>query len=76
MNIAESSREEGRYYLILAADLDYGQTVPLMYSAEEVSRLLNAYTRAILAPDLWLHPSRHGPHEGPLKQNRGHLSCW
>ncbi len=49
MNIAESSLEESRYYLILAPDLGYGQTDFLMNSAEEVSRLLNAYTRAILA---------------------------
>jgi four helix bundle protein len=49
MNIAESSLEESRYYLILAPDLGYGQTDALMNSAEEVSRLLNAYARAILA---------------------------
>jgi four helix bundle protein len=49
MNIAESSLEESRYYLILAPDLGYGQTDHLMNSAEEVSRLLNAYARAILA---------------------------
>jgi four helix bundle protein len=49
MNIAESSLEESRYYLILAQDLGYGQTDPLTNSLEEVSRLLNAYARAILA---------------------------
>jgi four helix bundle protein len=49
MNIAESSLEESRYYLILAPDLDYGQTDHLMNSAEEVNRLLNGYERAILA---------------------------
>ena len=54
MNIAESSLEESRYYLILAPDLGYGQTDLLRNSAEEVSRLLNAYARAILAPDFWL----------------------
>jgi four helix bundle protein len=48
MNIAEGSFEESRYYLILAADLGYGQTDQLMKLAEEVSRLLNAYVRAIL----------------------------
>jgi len=41
--------EESRYYLILAKDLGYGQTDPLMNSLEEVSRPLNAYARAILA---------------------------
>jgi four helix bundle protein len=54
MNIAESSLEENRYYLILAPDLRCGQTDLLMNSAEEVSRLLNAYARALLAPDFWL----------------------
>jgi four helix bundle protein len=49
LNIAEGSLEECRYYLILAADLGYGQTESLMELADEVSRLLNAYARAILA---------------------------
>jgi four helix bundle protein len=49
MNIAESSLEESRYYLILAQDLGYGGTEVLMNSLEEVSRPLNAYARAILA---------------------------
>ena len=48
MNIAEGSLEESRYYLILAADLGYGQTDQLMNLVEEISRLLNAYVRAIL----------------------------
>lgn len=49
--MAEGSIEERRYYLILAQDLSYGQTETLMNSLEEVSRLLSAYARAILAPD-------------------------
>src|SRR6476660_4230338 len=49
MNLAEGSLEECRYYLILTQDLGYGQTAPLMSVLEEASRLLNAYTRAILA---------------------------
>ena len=49
MNIAESSLEESRYYLILSQGLGYGRTNVLMNSLEEVSRLLNAYARAILA---------------------------
>jgi four helix bundle protein len=49
MNIAEGSLEESRYYLILARDLGYGKTSALMTALEEVSRLLNAYARAILA---------------------------
>ena len=48
MNIAESSLEEARYYLVLVPDLGYGRTDLLMNSADEVSRLLNAYERAIL----------------------------
>jgi len=48
LNIAESSLEETRYFLILAADLRYGETASLLTSLEEVSRLLSAYTAAIL----------------------------
>jgi four helix bundle protein len=54
LNIAEGSLEESRYYLILAQDLGYGGTSGQMTVLEEVSRLLNAYKRAILAPDSWL----------------------
>ncbi len=50
MNVAEGSLEESRYYLILAADLGYGQTDELLAALEEVSRLLNSYARSILAP--------------------------
>jgi len=49
MNIAEGSIEESRYYLILAQDLGYGRTEELMSFFEEASRLLNAYSKAILA---------------------------
>jgi four helix bundle protein len=49
MNIAESSLEETRYYLILAQDLGYCRTQTLLTLLDEVSRLLNAYTRVILA---------------------------
>jgi four helix bundle protein len=48
MNTAEGSLEESRYYLILAQDLGYGQTDKLMAALEEVSRMLNAYAKAIL----------------------------
>src|SRR6266581_2250451 len=51
MNTAEASLEESRYYLILAQDLGYGETGKLMTALEEVSRLLNAYARALLTPD-------------------------
>ena len=50
MNIAEASLEESRYYLILAHDLGYGSSHrPRMNLLEDVSRLLNAYAKAILA---------------------------
>jgi four helix bundle protein len=51
MNAAEGSIEESRYYLILSQDLGYGETGTLMELLEEVSRLLNAYSRAILTSD-------------------------
>jgi four helix bundle protein len=51
MNIAEGSLEECRYYLILSSDLGYGQTEALTENLEDVSRLLGAYTAAILTPD-------------------------
>jgi four helix bundle protein len=49
LNIAEGSLEECRYYLILSQDLGYGQTESLTSTLEEISKLLNACTRAILA---------------------------
>ncbi|MGH9783435.1 MAG: four helix bundle protein, partial [Terriglobia bacterium] len=45
LNMAEGSTEESRYYLILAQDLGYGETLKLSNLLEEVSRLLNAYLR-------------------------------
>lgn len=49
LNIAGGSLEECRYYLILTQELGYGETTALMHALEEVSRLLNAYARAIRA---------------------------
>lgn len=49
MNMAEGSLEECRYYLILSKDLGYGDTARIIASLEEVSRLLSAYTTAILS---------------------------
>jgi four helix bundle protein len=48
MNTAEGSLEECRYYLILTQDLRYAETQELMRMLEEVSRLLHAYSKAIL----------------------------
>ncbi len=50
MNTAQGSLEECRYYLILARDLGYGDDSQLRPQLEEVSRLLDAYTRAIETP--------------------------
>jgi four helix bundle protein len=49
MNIAQGSLEECRYYLILAEDLGYGSSGPLMLQLDEVSKLLESYSRAMVA---------------------------
>lgn len=51
LNIAQGSLEESRYYLILARDLDYGDVSELMTLLVEVSKLLEAYSQAILNSD-------------------------
>ena len=50
-NTAQGSLEECRYYLILSRDLGYGDTLTLMSSFEEISRMLDAYIRAVPASD-------------------------
>lgn len=47
MNIAQGSLEECRYYLILAKDLGYGDNQNLVLQLEEVSKLLEAYSKTI-----------------------------
>jgi len=47
LNIAQGSLEECRYYLILAKDLDYGDSRSLMLDLEEVSKLLDSYSGKI-----------------------------
>ena len=47
-NIAPGSVEESRYDLILAKDLEYGDVSELGLLLEEVSKLLEAYSQAIL----------------------------
>ena len=49
MNIAQGSLEECRYYIILANDLNYVETKKMESQLEEVSKLLEAYSNAILA---------------------------
>ena len=50
-NIAQGSLEECRYYMILARDLGYGDTTVLLESLEEVSKMLEAYSRSMLTTD-------------------------
>ena len=47
LNIAQGSLEESRYYLILAEDLGYANTPAFRPKLEEVSKMLEAYIRAI-----------------------------
>jgi four helix bundle protein len=47
-NIAQGSLEECRYYLILARDLNYGETTSLMSSLEEISKMLDSYMRSLM----------------------------
>ncbi|MHB9029578.1 MAG: four helix bundle protein [Candidatus Latescibacterota bacterium] len=47
MNISQGSLEECRYFLILAKDLGYGESNSILDQLEEVSKLLDAYYRAI-----------------------------
>ena len=51
LNIAQGSIEESRYYLILVRDLDYGDVSDLNTLLVEVSKLLEAYSQAILNSD-------------------------
>ena len=48
-NIAAASLAELRYYLILASDLGYAPQTTHAENADEVSRMLSAYERTILA---------------------------
>jgi four helix bundle protein len=50
MNIAQSSLEECRYYLILINDLKYGDSTGLLSQIEEVSKILDSYASSILTP--------------------------
>ncbi len=50
LNISEGSLEECKYYLILSKDLEYTiDNSVLTNLAEEVSKLLDAYSKAILS---------------------------
>ncbi|HSS18513.1 MAG TPA: four helix bundle protein [Pyrinomonadaceae bacterium] len=45
-NIAQGSLEECRYFLILARDLQYGDSQTLMTALEEISKMLESYSRS------------------------------
>ncbi|WP_426547988.1 four helix bundle protein [Dapis sp. BLCC M126] len=47
LDIAQDSLEESRYYLILANDLESGNTSELLLSLEKLSKLLDLYIAAI-----------------------------
>ena len=47
-NVAQNSLEEARYQLILAHDLGYADTETVRTLLDEVSRMLDAYVRAII----------------------------
>jgi four helix bundle protein len=51
LNIAQGSLEESRYYLLLAHDLRYCDNSKILKQLEEVSKLLEAYTRTIQQSD-------------------------
>jgi four helix bundle protein len=48
-NIAQGSLEECRYYLILARDLRYGDSGALIVALEEISKMLDSYSRSVKA---------------------------
>jgi four helix bundle protein len=51
LNISQGSLEECRYYLILSRDLDYANISHIMDLGNEVGKLLEGYSRAILTPN-------------------------
>ena len=51
LNISQGSLEESRCFLFLCRDLDYADSAVLLSSLGEVSKLLDSYSKAILASD-------------------------
>lgn len=49
-NMAQSSLEEVRYYLLLVRDLNYIDEPELLIRVEEVSKLLQGYWQALCRP--------------------------
>lgn len=54
LNISQGSLEECRYFLILSKDLNYGENYILDQKLQESSKLMDAYTKAILNSDSWI----------------------
>ena len=50
-NISQGSIEECKYYLILANDLNYFNTKEIFNDLEEISKLLNSYSKSMLNAD-------------------------
>lgn len=50
MNISQGSLEEFCCYLLLSKDLGYGDSQPPQTLLEEISKLLDAYLKALLSP--------------------------
>lgn len=48
-NISQGSIEECQYYLILASDLEFGNTSVLQNLLDEVSKMTESYTNKILS---------------------------
>lgn len=48
MNISQGSLEECRYYIILSRDLGYIESSELNLKIQEVSKLIDSYSKAIL----------------------------
>ena len=51
MNIAQGSLEESRYFLLLAKDLGYCDSSRSLELLEEVSKMLDAYSKSIKTSD-------------------------
>ena len=50
-NIAQASLEECRYFLILTRDLEYADIQEAYRLIQEVSKLLDVYSKSILTPE-------------------------
>ena len=48
LNIAQGSLAETHYYILLAKDLDYIDNIKLLLQLDEISKLLEAYSKSIL----------------------------